>query len=921
MATAAASGQERASALLELRRRKERNPGYRTLPERYQDDPAGFGREVLGERFTEDVCGLMAAVRDNPVVIAKSGNAVGKCVAYGETIELADGRHVPAEALIGQSCVVWSVTPDLRPARAIAYATDNGEEEVVAITTSLGQRILRTLNHPLLSTAARFKAGETPVIGTPRWTPAGELASGDLVMVVEQSPVAGTATLPDEHVRLLAYLIGDGGLEERGVKFAQQDGPALDEFAADVGALGCHLVKVGGSETVDWRVTATRAPGTWGRNPVHDLLRSQGLWNKSSFDKRIPPAVWQLPSHQAAMFLSRLFATDGWAHAAPGKSAKDGLGRHEIGYCSVSRQLCEDVQWLLLRFGIVGRVREKRTTWTHRGEKRTGTTYCYEILGAEMCLRFCERIGIFGKEIAVEAVRKLASSKLGYKNRTWAKRGLPTGLRWEKVAHVERLGSRKTVAITVPGVETFLTQFVEHNTHAAARIAAWFYWVYPDAQVYTAAAPPENNLRNLLWGEIGGLTQRHPDVFAQDRKVDLLIARAPQSFIAGVSIPSSGTAAQREARFSGKHAPHLLFIVDEGDAVPPEVYRGIESCMSGGHARLLVMFNPRAEAGPVYQMERDGRAQVVELSALRHPNVVEGVDVIPGAVTREVTVRRINQWSRPLAPPDPSTGAQGERPDHECFEVPEYLVGAVAKALDGRALPPLPGGWRKVTEPALSYMVLGQYPTQATTQLISKAWIAQARARWDAYVATHGEIPPTGTQPIMGQDVAEFGQDSNVACFRWGGFVGRLESWRGVDTIVTGARAAELYKARRALACQVDATGVGVGVAPQMSRQGCRAIGVKVASSPTAKTELGAFGILRDQLWWEVREWLRADEGAMLPPDEELIEELGVPTYATDRGVVKVMAKDVMKEMLGRSPDKADALALTFAPLRSGIYI
>lgn len=451
------------------------------------------------------------------------------------------------------------------------------------------------------------------------------------------------------------------------------------------------------------------------------------------------------------------------------------------------------------------------------------------------------------------------------------------------------------------------------KTHAAARIAAWFYWAFQDAQVYTAAAPPENNLRNLLWGELGGLMQRHAGLFANDRRVDLLIARSPQSFIAGVSIPAAGTAAEREARFSGKHAPHLLFIVDEGDAVPSEVYRGIESCMSGGHARLLVMFNPRAHAGPVYQMERDDQAQIVELSALRHPNVVEGRNVIPGAVSRDVTVRRINQWSRPLM--------AGEVPDPECFELPAYLVGAVAQGLDGRWLSPLPAGWRKVMDPALSYMVLGQYPAQATTQLISKAWIDAARARWDAYVAQHGELPPQGTQSIMGQDVAEFGGDSNVACFRYGGWVARMESWRGVDTIVTGARAAELYKARNVRIAQVDATGVGTGVAPQMSRQGCRAISVKVASSPTATTEAGVFGILRDQLWWEVREWLRRDEGAMLPPDRELVEELGIPTYTVAKGVIKVMAKETMRELLGRSPDRADALALTFAPLRSGIYV
>ena len=114
-----------------------------------------------------------------------------------------------------------------------------------------------------------------------------------------------------------------------------------------------------------------------------------------------------------------------------------------------------------------------------------------------------------------------------------------------------------------------------------------------------------------------------------------------------MTIPASGTPAQREAKFSGKHAPNLLFIIDEGDAVPDEVYKGIESCMTGGHARLLIMFNPRAEIGEPSRMERDGRASVVHLSAFSHPNLIQGKDVIAGAVTRETTVRRINQWCRP----------------------------------------------------------------------------------------------------------------------------------------------------------------------------------------------------------------------------------------------------------------------------------
>jgi len=47
------------------------------------------------------------------------------------------------------------------------------------------------------------------------------------------------------------------------------------------------------------------------------------------------------------------------------------------------------------------------------------------------------------------------------------------------------------------------------KTHGAARVAVWFYKVFPNAQVYTAAAPPESNLKKLLWGEIGSLVEKH----------------------------------------------------------------------------------------------------------------------------------------------------------------------------------------------------------------------------------------------------------------------------------------------------------------------------------------------------------------------------------------------------------------------------
>lgn len=452
------------------------------------------------------------------------------------------------------------------------------------------------------------------------------------------------------------------------------------------------------------------------------------------------------------------------------------------------------------------------------------------------------------------------------------------------------------------------------KTHAAARGAVWWYKCFPGAQVYTAAAPPENNLKKLLWGEIGSIAEAHPELFKNDQINILHIAQSAQSFLTGVTIPMSGTDAQREAKFSGKHAPHLLFIIDEGDAVPDAVYRGIESCMSGGHARLLIMFNPRAEAGEVYRMERDGRANVVKLSAFNHPNVVTGQDAIPGAVTRETTVRRINEWTRPMV--------DAERIDGECFELPACLKGVSAKSHSGQDYPPLKPGWYKIIEPAFSYMVLGKYPAQAENQLISREWVARARSRWDAYVCLNGENPSQTVKCIMGLDIGEFGVDANVACFRHGGYVERLISWSGVDVLVTGDRATGEYQLRKPglSHCNVDATGVGAGVAPHMQRAGCVATGIKVASSPTQTSELGEFNILRDQLWWACREWLRTDESAMLPPDELLMEELQTPTYEVRNGKVRIMAKPTMRELLRRSPDRADALCLTFAGGRNNFF-
>jgi len=444
------------------------------------------------------------------------------------------------------------------------------------------------------------------------------------------------------------------------------------------------------------------------------------------------------------------------------------------------------------------------------------------------------------------------------------------------------------------------------KSHGAARLALWFLCCFPRSQVYTAAAPPESNLRNILWGELGELIEKHKDGLLADFKInDLKLTHRKHDkwFLAGVTIPAAGSPQKRQAAFSGKHAPHMLFINDEGDGIPDEVYKGIESCISGGDAHLLVMFNPRHESGIVYRMERDGIANVIEMSAFRHPNVITGEDTVPGAVSRETTVRRINEWTRALAP--------GEAPDAECFAVPDFLVGAIAQRLSGAPYDPLPAGHRKVEEPAFWHMVLAMYPPVGEGQLISRSWVRAAFARYEAYTKLNGGKPPK-IAPRMGLDVAELGQDFNAMCLRYGGYVPPIELWNGVDTQVTSERAADIYHARKCAVACVDGTAVGSGVAPAMEKLGCEAYGVKMHTKPTMEIEEGIFTHMRDQLYWLTRLWLRHDMTAMIAPDDRLEEELICPTYMNIGGKLRVMPKDKMKELLGRSPDRMESLILTF---------
>lgn len=441
------------------------------------------------------------------------------------------------------------------------------------------------------------------------------------------------------------------------------------------------------------------------------------------------------------------------------------------------------------------------------------------------------------------------------------------------------------------------------KSHGGAHIADWWYNCFPDSQCFTTASPSSN--LEILWAEIDKIRRNRPEN-SNDIVKTGEIRTTKSHFIKAITVPTTGSPAEREGKFSGKHAPYLLFILDEGDTLPDYVYRGIESCMSGGILiRLLILFNPRSKRGIPYRMEENGEGHVVVLTAFNHPNVRSGDNLIPGAVTREVTVVRINTWSRPVA--------DGEKVDEECYKLPDFLVGCTAELKNGQMSKPLVPGWYKVTDSQMFYMVLGRYPTADSSQLIPEKYIRRARERWDEYVSKHGEIKPKREDTIMGLDVAELGSDVSSVCLRTGNFVERFRGWSKVEIPGTITKAIDIYNSEDVTVCNVDGNGVGAGVGPAMALKGCRAYNIKSQSKPTTTCELGDFKIVRSQDLWRLRNWL-IEEEAMLPPAKKLLEEITALRYGVIDGYVWITKKDELRKELGRSPDDLDALALTFHP-------
>jgi phage terminase large subunit len=217
--------------------------------------------------------------------------------------------------------------------------------------------------------------------------------------------------------------------------------------------------------------------------------------------------------------------------------------------------------------------------------------------------------------------------------------------------------------------------------------------------------------------------------------------------------------------------------------------------------------------------------------------------------------------------------------------------------------------WYEKQKQDLDPVVLAQEVDRSYTASVANAFIpgelVTAAARKGPM-----DVPPYG--PIMiGVDVARFGDDKSCVIVRQGRVVLQCVTWGKSDVVDTAGRVMDILRAMQSAPAQVavDTIGIGAGVADILRRDLGEHVVVDVNSS--LRMDDGQNYNLRARMWAAMREWLK--NGASIPNDHDLQSDLTALQYGYRGGLLLLEAKEDAKKRGVKSPDRADALALTFA--------
>jgi hypothetical protein len=395
-----------------------------------------------------------------------------------------------------------------------------------------------------------------------------------------------------------------------------------------------------------------------------------------------------------------------------------------------------------------------------------------------------------------------------------------------------------------------------------AWVILWFLATQADAQVMALSITREN-LRDNLWKELALWMGRSPMLQAAfEFGATRISSREKEKtwWVSGRAFAQQADTTQQTGSLAGFHGEHIMIVLDEVGDYPLGVLSAAEAIFANAtDAHLVVAGNPTRTDGPLYQ--------IVTLDASR--------------------------WYLIHITGDPDDPKRSPRIDRR------WAQSEIDK-------------WGR-DNPWVMVNILGMFPPASADQLIGVNLVTAAMQR---------DVSPlqySSASRVWGLDPARFGDDEIVLCRRQGVVCRRFHVWRNLNGNDIGNRIGRLLlEAEKDNefpdAVFVDCGGNGASAVDRLEALGWGQLITPVDFGSRADDE--RFGNKRAEIWWAVKDWLK-DKPACLPVDPVLRGELPAPKYmfkeTNKRTVFLLEKKESMRARGVPSPNRADALALTFA--------
>ena len=395
------------------------------------------------------------------------------------------------------------------------------------------------------------------------------------------------------------------------------------------------------------------------------------------------------------------------------------------------------------------------------------------------------------------------------------------------------------------------------KTALCAAMIHWFLATRPRPQI-VATANTETQLTTKLWREVAKVNNnaKNRDWFDWTA-TKFMRANDPTAFAQGITWNENNPES-----FAGTHEEHVLGIFDEASGIPPIIWTTFSGAMSTDGARWLATGNPTQNTGTFFEAcngKLKWKQEGDELKGLWRGHTVAAMDspfVSPAWVEEQKVVL-------------------GEHSN-------EYNI-----------------------------RVLGIPPRTSPDQFISPEIVE---------LAMDSKIKPYYRSPlVLGVDVSRQGGDRTVICPRIGATVPDRIKEIDNKTLkeVVKAVADEIYYWREEMDREVRAVfiegggSLGWGVIEDLWSLGFEQ--VRDINPAARSSDPDRFSNKKAEMWSSMKDWLE-EGGCELPRNDTLLEELITIKQKPDmRNRVKLETKDELRRRGVRSPDYADALALTFA--------